>query len=671
MHKLFLLARFRRFKALQYDTFLCNLLVVSIGPRSSRFFGKPATVAFPLQRCSLLALPAGVRISLAELDCPWVFRFLPNVLLFAVSAVFPRVRLETEWLKQFYAHAFFAVVEVLRPIFGTVQSLNLPSLVAPSMKFRRLPPPCSEDLTVLFFALMNRQDGSSAWTSHLPFWFYSLPVNGPFVYSRVLRSSLWGSKVSCRKLIQFRVSSPHLYSGMHRRIFCTFSSSSNGNGRKAENFGENDEDYVNSSVVEAVEVKSGADGFVIKMRDGRHLRCVHNNPQGGHLPDYAPHPAIVLKMEDGSDLLLPIIVLEMPSVLLMAAIRNVHIARPTLYQIMKEMIVKMGYSVKLVRVTKRVNEAYLAQLYIEKVGDETETVSFDLRPSDAINIAVRCKVPIQVNKHLAYSDGMRVVEPAKVSVQSSISDGLLFTELDRPDGQPCVEAKEFNLIRNMLIAVVEERYVDAGCWDDIVHLLPFHEAHVDCTSRNGETSLPNSVPRRRNGHDRSHSEVKGLLKESFVLENPVLVSENLNSLYCRLIHGQIVYKQLCKGRQDATADVTHLSIATAIDLIMIPCGSWSTMRRLYGTSIAFFHECCLATGLSRSEEQWFPLNIVYALLMKLRDFHKRGILDVIFFSATCSRLCPIASVSYEIGSGKQPYLVLGLLGSFHVMATDV
>ena len=55
-------------------------------------------------------------------------------------------------------------------------------------------------------------------------------------------------------------------------------------------------------------MKSGADGFMIKMRDGRHLRCVHNNPHGGHLPDYAPHPAIVLKMEDGTGLLLPIIV---------------------------------------------------------------------------------------------------------------------------------------------------------------------------------------------------------------------------------------------------------------------------------------------------------------------------------------------------------------------------
>lgn len=65
---------------------------------------------------------------------------------------------------------------------------------------------------------------------------------------------------------------------------------------------------LHDSLVQAVQVRSGLDGFMIKMRDGRYLRCVHNNPQGGHLPDYAPHPAIVLKMEDGSDLLLPIIV---------------------------------------------------------------------------------------------------------------------------------------------------------------------------------------------------------------------------------------------------------------------------------------------------------------------------------------------------------------------------
>ncbi|CAL9760638.1 unnamed protein product [Musa acuminata subsp. burmannicoides] len=286
------------------------------------------------------------------------------------------------------------------------------------------------------------------------------------------QSRIWGFKTRCKSIIQFSGLSLKPCSKRRWRVHCSFSSSSDGNGSMAGNFSANDEEYVNSSVMEAaVQVRSGLDGFMIKMRDGRYLRCVHNNPQGGHLPDYAPHPAIVLKMEDGSDLLLPIIVLEMPSVLLMAAIRNVRIARPTIYQVVKDMIEKMGYAVQLVRVTKRVNEAYFAQLYLSKVGNEKDTISLDLRPSDAINMAVRCKVPIQVNRNLVYSDAMRVVEPSKSTMQAPQSDGMLFMELDRPDGQPCLEAEEFGLIRNMLIAAVEERYRDAAQWRDQLHQL--------------------------------------------------------------------------------------------------------------------------------------------------------------------------------------------------------
>ncbi|KAJ9567161.1 hypothetical protein OSB04_003127 [Centaurea solstitialis] len=233
-------------------------------------------------------------------------------------------------------------------------------------------------------------------------------VDGPLMKAKIHRSGIWGLKGINSHRVRVRNQRGS------KIVTCSFSSSSNGNGSMAESFNENDSDYVNSSIVEAVEVKSGPDGFVIKMRDGKHLRCAHNNPQGGHLPDYAPHPAIVLKMEDGTGLLLPIIVLEMPSVLLMAAMRNVQIARPTMYNVVKEMIDKMGYKVKLVRVTKRIHEAYFARLYLTKVDDENDCVSFDLRPSDAINIAVRCKVPIQVNKFLAHSDGMKVVESAKL-----------------------------------------------------------------------------------------------------------------------------------------------------------------------------------------------------------------------------------------------------------------
>lgn len=175
------------------------------------------------------------------------------------------------------------------------------------------------------------------------------------------------------------------------------SSQSFNNGSMAENFSENDEDYADASVVEALEVRSGPDGFVIKMRDGDVLKCVHNKSEGGKLPVYAAQPAIVLQLNDGSNLLLPIIVLELPSVMLLEAVRNVQISRPTVYQVMSKMMEVSGYRAKVVRVTKRVNEAYFARIYLVKDGDDSAPpVSLDVRPSDAINLAVRCKVPIQV-----------------------------------------------------------------------------------------------------------------------------------------------------------------------------------------------------------------------------------------------------------------------------------
>lgn len=258
------------------------------------------------------------------------------------------------------------------------------------------------------------------------------------------------------------------HTGSFKRIRCRFSSSNDGADKVTGNWDDSDADFVNSTVIEAVEVKNGSDGYMIKMRDGRYLRCVYNHPKGGCPPDYIPHPAIVLKLEDGSGILLPITVMEMPRTLLMAALRNVEMARPTIYKIVMEMIETMGYMVKYVRITKRVQEAYFAELCVIKVDDETDFHCFDIRPSDAINIAVRCKAPIEVNKFLAYNDGVKIVEPANSLFRPLLADGSLPSEMDRPDGEPCPESEEFILLRNMLIAAVEERYHDAAQWKDLL-----------------------------------------------------------------------------------------------------------------------------------------------------------------------------------------------------------
>lgn len=58
----------------------------------------------------------------------------------------------------------------------------------------------------------------------------------------------------------------------------------------------------------SVKVRSGPHGLTIEMLNGTNMRCVFNNSDNVLLPDTSPYPAIVLKMEDGSSLLLPIVV---------------------------------------------------------------------------------------------------------------------------------------------------------------------------------------------------------------------------------------------------------------------------------------------------------------------------------------------------------------------------
>ena len=79
---------------------------------------------------------------------------------------------------------------------------------------------------------------------------YKLPINGPLMKNRVLRSGFWGFKGFNGSRINVG-NQPRFQKG--KAVKCSFSSSSNGNGSTAENFNENDADYVNSSVVEAGE----------------------------------------------------------------------------------------------------------------------------------------------------------------------------------------------------------------------------------------------------------------------------------------------------------------------------------------------------------------------------------------------------------------------------------
>ncbi|WOH13452.1 hypothetical protein DCAR_0832962 [Daucus carota subsp. sativus] len=258
-----------------------------------------------------------------------------------------------------------------------------------------------------------------------------------------ISSGFWGVKgVSCGKT-----------NVGDRLVNCSLSSSSDGRGSMAGNYDDYAVEYVYCSVMNAVEVKSSEkDGFVIKLISGRLLRCAHINPLAGKPPELSPHPAIVLRMEDGTGLLLPVLAMEMESKLAVLALRNAEKSRPTIYGDMMTMVEKMGYKVKLVRITKRVHQGFFSRLYLTKLGDESQNMTFDVRPPDAINIALRCKVPILVNKNLAYRHGMRVI---KTLYHAALPESVI------PKRDWRREAFEAALINSMLFALGQGRYEEA------------------------------------------------------------------------------------------------------------------------------------------------------------------------------------------------------------------
>lgn len=87
-------------------------------------------------------------------------------------------------------------------------------------------------------------------------------------------------------------------------------------------------------------------------------------------------------------------------------------ARPLPYDLMKTMIGDMGGVVRQVLVTELSQDVFYARIVIEQDG---KTIEIDSRPSDAIALAVRVKVPILVDES--------VMEKAGVTLEQEGEEG--------------------------------------------------------------------------------------------------------------------------------------------------------------------------------------------------------------------------------------------------------
>jgi len=87
---------------------------------------------------------------------------------------------------------------------------------------------------------------------------------------------------------------------------------------------------------------------------------------------------------------------------------GVETPRPMTYDLIKNIIESLGGEVKSVSITDMKDNAYIAEIVIEK---DEEEMKIDARPSDAVNIALRFDVPIYLNEEVVKKVNIKEIVP--------------------------------------------------------------------------------------------------------------------------------------------------------------------------------------------------------------------------------------------------------------------
>ncbi|XP_059454314.1 bifunctional nuclease 2-like [Corylus avellana] len=182
-------------------------------------------------------------------------------------------------------------------------------------------------------------------------------------------------------------------------------------------------------------------------------------------------PTIFLKISCDGEFLLPIIVGDSAiQKLIEPQLEDKNGDSPDQFQFVRNLLEKLDYEVNMVRITERVINTYFARLYFSKPG-KNDILSVDARPSDAINVANRCKAPIYVSRQIVLTDAIRIGYGMGGIRNTKSTKSTYDVSLDSAADGPDILSEELDLVNNMNLAVKEERYKDAAmCRDKLVKL---------------------------------------------------------------------------------------------------------------------------------------------------------------------------------------------------------
>ena len=124
------------------------------------------------------------------------------------------------------------------------------------------------------------------------------------------------------------------------------------------------------------------------------------------------HRVVILK-DSASDRYLPIWIGACEADAITIELQGVEVARPFTHDLLKSVINQLGAKIKSVLINDLHNEVFYAQIALDVNGHSMEV---DSRPSDALALAVRAKVPIYVNE--------AVMEKAAITPEEDMSEGV-------------------------------------------------------------------------------------------------------------------------------------------------------------------------------------------------------------------------------------------------------
>ncbi|WGS64440.1 bifunctional nuclease family protein [Marinitoga aeolica] len=115
-------------------------------------------------------------------------------------------------------------------------------------------------------------------------------------------------------------------------------------------------------------------------------------------------PVVFLRIEN-THIGLPIWIGACEATYLALAINEQKTPRPLTHDLLLNILENEGYSLKKIEINNMENDIYYSNIFLEK--DDNEIV-IDSRPSDALILAIKSKIPIYVKDKLAIDNGIDI-----------------------------------------------------------------------------------------------------------------------------------------------------------------------------------------------------------------------------------------------------------------------